>query len=48
VTRDELAAEIAERNNRCGDLLDEQICLRPRSHTGAHEYEPTRKVIPIQ
>ena len=46
-TRLELAKEIAERNERCGDVLLDAICLKPRRHTGEHDYEPTNKTIPI-
>lgn len=47
IPREDLAREIAERNNRCGHLEDEHICLRQRDHAGAHQPEPIRKVIPF-
>jgi hypothetical protein len=47
VTREELAREIAERNDRCGHVSDEHICLRPRDHAGEHKPEPIDQVVPF-
>ena len=47
VTREELARELAERNERCGHVEADSICLRPREHAGEHQYESTASVIPI-
>jgi hypothetical protein len=33
---DSLSVEIAARNDRCGHVEHEQICLRPLKHDGAH------------
>lgn len=47
-TRDELAKEIAERNERCGHIDEGFVCLRPRNHAPPHDREPTQKVIPFE
>lgn len=45
--RIELAREIADRNDRCGHVDENQICLRQRNHAPPHQYEPVEKVIPF-
>lgn len=47
VTREELAREIAEKNERCGHVESDSICLLPREHAGSHTNEPISNVIPI-
>lgn len=46
-TREELAREMAERNERCGHVQNNHICLRQREHAGPHQPEPIERVIPI-
>lgn len=49
-----LAQELAERNERCGELKVEEhrsghsICLRPQGHSGEHDFEPIHITIPIE
>jgi hypothetical protein len=47
-TRRDLALEIAERNERCGDVQDESICLLARGHKTVHRYEEMTTTIPIE
>lgn len=46
-TREQLAREMAERNDRCGHVNGEQICLRPKNHHGEHAFERIHTVIPF-
>lgn len=46
-TRQQLAEEMAARNERCGHVEDERICLRQREHQPPHQFEPIDRVIPI-
>jgi hypothetical protein len=46
-TREQLARELAERNERCGHVEGADICLRPKDHAGPHQNEPIKTVIPI-
>lgn len=47
-SRDELAREIAERNDRCGHVTqDGFICLLPKHHQTEHVLEPTTRTVPI-
>lgn len=46
-SREQLAKELADRNDRCGHVEQEQICLRQRAHAGSHQYERINRVIPI-
>lgn len=47
VTRERLAREIAERNDRCGHVDNNQICLRPKHHQGEHVFEHITRTIPF-
>jgi len=46
-TLGELAREMAERNERCGHIDADRICLRQLNHAGTHEHERIDRVIPI-
>lgn len=46
-THEDLARELAERNDRCGHVDNARICLRPKDHTGEHAYESIDRVIPF-
>lgn len=48
MTLEQLARELADRNERCGHCESEQICLRPVNHKDAHQHEPISRVIPIR
>jgi hypothetical protein len=43
-----LATELAERNERCGQIDALRICLKPKTHSGDHEFEAIDRVIPIE
>jgi hypothetical protein len=47
-SRRDLAVEIAERNDRCGHVEQEQICLLGKKHDTPHKYEPITTTIPIE
>jgi hypothetical protein len=48
--REHLAKELAERNDCCARVDKARgICLRrPKQHEGECQYEPIRRVIPIE
>ncbi len=46
-TRDELAREVAERNNECGHTANGLVCTQPKNHDGGHRGMPVEKAIPI-
>lgn len=46
-TIEDLALEMASRNDRCGYVDADRICLRPHNHIGDHDLEPIARVIPI-
>lgn len=49
-----LAQELAERNERCGELAPadhrsgHSICLRQKAHAGEHDFEPIHITIPLE
>lgn len=47
MTHRELAEQLATRNDRCGHVELNNICLLGRNHATPHKYEPITKVIPI-
>lgn len=46
-SRAEQARQLAHRNDRCGEISGDQICLRPSEHEGEHKYESINQVIPF-
>jgi hypothetical protein len=47
VNAEQLAIELAERNERCGHIHETQICLKPKQHKNEHVLEPIERVIPF-
>ena len=47
-SREQLAREIADKNDRCGDVVMGGICLKKKSHTDGHEYESIKTTVPIE
>jgi len=46
-TREDLAREVCERNDLCGHVDGDHICVEPRRHQGEHRFVPVARVIPI-
>jgi hypothetical protein len=47
MTREQLAAELAERNRECGHIANGLICTRPRGHDGNHRGQPITRYLPL-
>jgi hypothetical protein len=48
-SREQLAKELAERNDCCARVDGDGICLRrPKQHEGECQYERIERVIPIK
>jgi len=47
-TLEQLAIEVARRDNRCAHVERDRICLRMERHQGEHEYKSFRYVIPFE
>jgi hypothetical protein len=46
-TDEQLARDLADRNQECGHVQGDLICTRPREHEGNHRGQPIKRIIPI-